>query len=112
MGALPAGPSALPAFDAVARRTHGASHARRAYHAYRKHAYDGTHLGLPRGLRLRAGGPPHASPPTASGRPLAHPLPCLLTAGPALAHGVAEGDKGYIQEISGVHLIPFVYLGA
>jgi hypothetical protein len=36
----------------------------------------------------------------------------LLTAGPALAHGVAEGDKGYIQEISGVHLIPFVYLGA
>jgi HupE / UreJ protein len=36
----------------------------------------------------------------------------LLTAGPALAHGVAEGDKGYIQEITGVHLIPFVYLGA
>jgi hypothetical protein len=36
----------------------------------------------------------------------------LLTAGPALAHGVAEGDKGYIQEITGVHLLPFVYLGA
>jgi hypothetical protein len=31
---------------------------------------------------------------------------------PAFAHGVAEGDKGYIQEISGVHLIPFAYLGA
>jgi hypothetical protein len=30
----------------------------------------------------------------------------------ALAHAVAEGDKGYIQEIYGVHLIPFTYLGA
>ena len=30
----------------------------------------------------------------------------------AFAHGVAEGDKGYIQEISGVHLLPFTYLGA
>lgn len=30
----------------------------------------------------------------------------------ALAHAVAEGDKGYIQEITGVHLIPFMYLGA
>ncbi|ACS44135.1 HupE/UreJ family protein [Methylorubrum extorquens] len=30
----------------------------------------------------------------------------------ALAHGVTEGDKGYIQEISGIHLVPFVYLGA
>ncbi|KFC64625.1 Hydrogenase/urease accessory protein precursor [Bosea sp. LC85] len=30
----------------------------------------------------------------------------------ALAHAVAEGDKGYIQEITGVNLIPFVYLGA
>jgi len=29
-----------------------------------------------------------------------------------LAHGVASGDKGYIQEIVGVHLIPFAYLGA
>jgi len=25
---------------------------------------------------------------------------------------VAEGDKGYIQEIYGLHLIPFIYLGA
>ena len=32
--------------------------------------------------------------------------------GTALAHAVAEGDKGYIQEISGVHLMPFAYLGA
>ncbi|NOT09176.1 MAG: HupE/UreJ family protein [Gemmatimonadales bacterium] len=30
----------------------------------------------------------------------------------ALAHGVAAGDKGYLQEVSGVLLVPFVYLGA
>ncbi len=30
----------------------------------------------------------------------------------AFAHGVAEGDKGYIQESSGVLFLPFVYLGA
>ena len=34
------------------------------------------------------------------------------TAETAMAHAVAEGDKGYIQEIYGVHLIPFTYLGA
>lgn len=28
------------------------------------------------------------------------------------AHAVAQGDKGYIQEITGVHFLPFVYLGA
>ena len=33
-------------------------------------------------------------------------------AAPSHAHAVAEGDKGYIQEISGVHLLPFIYLGA
>ena len=36
----------------------------------------------------------------------------LLTADGALAHAIAEGDKGYIQEISGVNLIAFAYLGA
>lgn len=36
----------------------------------------------------------------------------LLWGSPASAHAVAEGDKGYIQEIAGVHLIPFLYLGA
>jgi hypothetical protein len=38
----------------------------------------------------------------------------LLLAMPAdaFAHGVAVGDKGYIQSIFGVHLIPFAYLGA
>lgn len=30
----------------------------------------------------------------------------------AFAHGVTEGDKGYIQESSGTMLLPFVYLGA
>lgn len=39
-------------------------------------------------------------------------LSVLALAGTAAAHAVAEGDKGYIQEITGVNLIPFVYLGA
>tara|TARA_R110002051_G_scaffold1275_1_gene7064 strand:- start:11627 stop:12358 length:732 start_codon:yes stop_codon:yes gene_type:complete len=39
-------------------------------------------------------------------------LSLLLLASAAAAHAVAEGDKGYIQEITGIHLIPFVYLGA
>src|SRR3546814_5710842 len=30
----------------------------------------------------------------------------------ALAHAVAEGDKGFIQESSGVMLLPFIYMGA
>ncbi|MBT3989529.1 MAG: HupE/UreJ family protein [Rhodospirillaceae bacterium] len=30
----------------------------------------------------------------------------------AQAHAVTQGDKGYIQEIFGVQLIPFTYLGA
>ena len=32
--------------------------------------------------------------------------------GEALAHGVTAGDKGYIQEVSGMLLVPFAYLGA
>lgn len=40
-------------------------------------------------------------------------LLCLpFLTGHALAHAVAEGDKGYIQEISGINILPFVYLGA
>ncbi len=35
-----------------------------------------------------------------------------LTASAALAHDVTPGDAGYIQEIWGVHIIPFIYLGA
>lgn len=30
----------------------------------------------------------------------------------AFAHGVTDGDKGYISEISGVNIVPFIYLGA
>ena len=40
---------------------------------------------------------------------------CLLLGGlftELLAHGVAAGDKGFIQQSSGVLLIPFAYLGA
>jgi len=36
----------------------------------------------------------------------------MLGAVDAFAHNVAEGDKGYIQESSGVLFFPFVYLGA
>ena len=36
----------------------------------------------------------------------------LAFTGVAAAHAVAEGDKGYIQEISGTYLLPFTYLGA
>ena len=38
----------------------------------------------------------------------------LLLFGPseAFAHGVAEGDKGFIEQSSGVLIIPFIYLGA
>lgn len=36
----------------------------------------------------------------------------FVTSTDALAHAVTQGDKGYIQEISGVHLLPFIYLGA
>jgi hypothetical protein len=41
-------------------------------------------------------------------------LSCVfaLMVSSAFAHAVAEGDKGYIQELSGVNLLPFVYLGA
>ncbi|WP_254443007.1 HupE/UreJ family protein [Ruegeria sp. HKCCA4633] len=36
----------------------------------------------------------------------------LLSTSAALAHDVTPGDAGYIQEIWGVHIIPFMYLGA
>ncbi|MFN4202637.1 MAG: HupE/UreJ family protein [Tabrizicola sp.] len=36
----------------------------------------------------------------------------MLTAAQALAHNVTAGDAGYIQEIWGVKIIPFIYLGA
>jgi hypothetical protein len=30
----------------------------------------------------------------------------------ASAHGVAQADQGYVAQISGVHVLPFLYLGA
>jgi hypothetical protein len=36
----------------------------------------------------------------------------LCLASDLLAHGVAAGDKGFIQQASGLLLIPFAYLGA
>ena len=35
-----------------------------------------------------------------------------LSVSSAVAHDVTPGDAGYIQEIWGVHIIPFIYLGA
>ncbi len=36
----------------------------------------------------------------------------IVLAPEAIAHGVTTGDKGYIQESSGMMPIPFMYLGA
>ena len=36
----------------------------------------------------------------------------LVIPEPVLAHGIASGDKGYIQESSGILPAPFIYLGA
>lgn len=36
----------------------------------------------------------------------------LLLTSLVSAHGVTQGDQGYIQEISGINIIPFIYLGA
>ncbi len=35
-----------------------------------------------------------------------------LMASAASAHDVTPGDAGYIQEIWGIHIVPFIYLGA
>jgi hypothetical protein len=36
----------------------------------------------------------------------------ICAADAAFAHAVTLGDKGYIQEVTGVHIVPFLYLGA
>ncbi|HEY0646490.1 HupE/UreJ family protein, partial [Phenylobacterium sp.] len=36
----------------------------------------------------------------------------LALAGEAAAHGVAEDDKAFIQGNPGVHIAPYIYLGA
>lgn len=55
----------------------------------------------------------------ALGRPQAFGFPlllglalALLAAAPSFAHGVATSDAGYIAEITGINLVPFIYLGA
>ena len=56
-----------------------------------------------------------------SGKKAYHPLVWVLLTlllflatgiADAYAHGVAEGDQGYVQEVSGVQFMPFMYLGA
>lgn len=49
-----------------------------------------------------------------AGRWLAAMLPVLLALAmpDAQAHGVAEGDQAFIEQSSGVRLLPFIYLGA
>jgi hypothetical protein len=44
--------------------------------------------------------------------PITTALALLLLSATAHAHGVASGDKAYIQSITGVHWLPFTYLGA
>ncbi len=39
-------------------------------------------------------------------------IPLVAFAPEAFAHGVTEGDKGFIQESSGTMIVPFIYLGA
>jgi HupE / UreJ protein len=48
----------------------------------------------------------------ASAPTLALGLALLLLSAAAQAHGVASGDKAYIQSITGVHWLSFTYLGA
>ena len=40
-------------------------------------------------------------------------IAALMLWSPGLeAHAITLGDKGYVQEVTGVHIIPFMYLGA
>ncbi|MFT7090244.1 MAG: hypothetical protein ACJAYE_000592 [Candidatus Azotimanducaceae bacterium] len=39
-------------------------------------------------------------------------LTCLLFSSVVVGHGVTQGDQGFIQEISGTNITPFIYLGA
>ncbi len=53
-----------------------------------------------------------AARPTVETRMLLALALLWFTSADVFAHAVTQGDKGYIQEISGVHLLPFAYLGA
>ena len=39
-------------------------------------------------------------------------LPFFLFTTLALAHGVSDSDKAFIEQIRGMQLIPYIYLGA
>ncbi len=45
-------------------------------------------------------------------RPLIGLILLLVTSSSALAHGVSTSDGQFIENTTGVHLIPFIYLGA
>src|SRR5215210_7093236 len=49
---------------------------------------------------------------TARSRRLAVFIALILIAGAAAAHGVAESDQDYLQQVSGPQIGPFLYLGA
>ena len=40
------------------------------------------------------------------------PLALALAGADAFAHGVADDDKAYFEQSSGMHILPFIYLGA
>lgn len=65
-----------------------------------------------RNLLSKSAGPLHPFVGRAAWSLFAGALAWFLLNATVLAHGVAEGDKGYIQEITGVHLVSFAYLGA
>jgi hypothetical protein len=51
-------------------------------------------------------------PTKTSVRALLGTMLCLAFASAAYAHGVADGDKGYIETTSGPQIMAFLYLGA
>jgi hypothetical protein len=67
---------------------------------------------VPSGFYAQSATPPYPSGFRTGLGLLFFAMTCLLFSAVAYAHGVADGDKGYIQEISGRLLLPFVYLGA
>jgi len=73
-----------------------------------------THFAQATALRLRSPirSCSFASPASALFLLLAGVVVVLALPAEAFAHGVAAGDKGYIQTVNGVLPIPFIYLGA
>ncbi|MFT2657989.1 HupE/UreJ family protein, partial [Escherichia coli] len=55
---------------------------------------------------------PFRARPSALGRTVLLALMAFSFAGAAFAHGVAEGDQGYIEQTSVPQIGAFLYLGA